>query len=160
MIMKSMLFTGLAASFMLTACENDKSAGPTGGKTGLLTGAKWKISAHTITPGVDEDGDGVLTTNLFSSEGSCTQDDVTQYSANGKWSVDEGATKCDPSDPQVETGTWKLDAADSLTMISDLDDVTLKGKVESLTASQFRLSRLADWDDGVDHIETLTFSAQ
>jgi hypothetical protein len=150
----------LAAALILGACGKDKGAGPSDGKTGLLTGAKWKISAHTVNPGVDEDGDGVLTTNLFSSEG-CSEDDITQYSANGKWSVDEGGSKCDPSDPQVETGTWKLSASgDSLTMESDLDDVVIKGKLESLTASEFRLLMHSDWDDGVDHVETLTFSAQ
>lgn len=160
MIIKSMLITGLAASFLLTACENDKGAGPTNGKSALLTGAKWKISSHTVTPGVDE-GDGILVTNLMTPDAACVHDDFTQYTANGKWSVDEGATKCDASDPQIETGTWKFNAAgDSLTITSDLDAVSLHGKIESLTASQLRLSLVGDWDDDIDHIETMTFSAQ
>jgi hypothetical protein len=150
----------LAAVLILGACGKDNGTGPSDGKSALLTGAKWKMSAHTVTPGVDEHLDGTLVTNLFSSEG-CSEDDVTQYLPNGKWSVDEGASKCDPSDPQVETGTWKLNAAgDSLSMESDLDGIILKGKLGSLTASEFRLSMHTDWDDGVDHVETLVFSAQ
>ena len=37
---------------------------------------------------------------------ACQRDNFERYETNGTHTVDEGATKCDPTDPQTETGTW------------------------------------------------------
>ncbi|MEO6096385.1 MAG: hypothetical protein ABIW76_12040 [Fibrobacteria bacterium] len=149
------------ATFML-ACNDDKSpTASASGKDAILIGAKWKMTAHTITPAVDYDGNGTLVTNLFAVEHGCGHDDIDSYTSDHKFSFDEGPTKCDASDPQKETGTWSFNSAgDSLTIDSDLDPVPMKLKVVEVSATKLVLSSSDDsWGDGV-HTEVLTFSAQ
>ncbi len=153
----------LAAAFIIGACTDDKGAGPvtTTGTPALLAGGKWKMTAHTVSPGVDFDLNGVIVTDLFAVEGGCTHDDITKYTTDGKWSIDEGATKCLPSDPQTESGTWILNSTgDWLSMKSTLDPVALEFKVDEVSATSLRLSTHADWNDGKDHLETTTYTAQ
>ncbi len=160
MSMRITLIPCLAAALILGACGEDKGAGPVDdGKTALLTGAQWKMSAHTITPGVDLNHDGNLVTDLSSTDIPCKLDDITNFTADGKWSVSEGATKCVSTDPQVETGTWVL-KGESLKMVLDGDGFINAGKIASITASQWSFSMPLGWMDGSQHIETLTYSAQ
>lgn len=69
---------------------------------------------------------------------ACSKDDILTIKADGTCTSDAGAVKCDPSDPQVQNGTWKLDAypamelktpADTLQKtikVTQLDETTLK----------------------------------
>jgi hypothetical protein len=39
----------------------------------------------------------------------CEADDITAFKTDSTWSLDNGSTKCNTSDPQViETGTWSF----------------------------------------------------
>jgi len=63
-----------------------------------LISKTWKLTDITVN--------GVTS---FSTLPSCTTDDLFIYTKAGKYTHDEGATKCDSSDPQiVETATWSL----------------------------------------------------
>ncbi len=103
MKLSALLFAGM---FIFAACssEDDKT------KTELLTAQSWKAT-HIYIENVDVIGD-------FDE---CDADDLTTYFEDGNYQVDEGATKCDPENPQiVEEGTWSFNADETeLTTVSD-----------------------------------------
>jgi Lipocalin-like domain len=72
------------------SCEKVKSALD---DNALITASKWKLTASTLN------GINIAT--------SCSLDDTETYSTNS-WSLDEGATKCDPAAAQTQSGTWVL----------------------------------------------------
>ena len=78
----------------------------------------WKVTAATINPAIDLDGDSIAeTTDIYNSIlfSVCDKDDLTIYSSDYTYKEDEGATKCDPSDPQIsETGTWGLNSTKTM----------------------------------------------
>lgn len=160
--MRLMSFLPSSLVLMVLACSDGKS--PTGpsasAKESLLTGTKWKVTAHTISPGVDYADDGTLVTDLFAVESQCSHDDITSFSADGKFVMEEGATKCDPADPQQEKGTWSLNAAgDRFTHQSELDSRPMVYQVVELSARKLVLSSPDEgWGDGKSHTDILTFS--
>ena len=66
----------------------------------------------------------------------CEKDDITTFSSDGTYKIDEGATKCDPDDPQInETGSWSLS--------SDKKILTSNGigfNVVTLTSTDLKIS--------------------
>ena len=146
---------------MLGACDSGTEPDSVGSPS-LLIGPKWLPAAHTVSPGVDYNDDGVIVTNTFAIEGACDHDDTTRFLSATKWSGDEGASKCDPSSPQIETGTYFFNAAgDSVTMTSDVDGVPTTGKVLALTATKFSVSVRSDnYPDNKSRIETFTWVAK
>jgi Lipocalin-like domain len=65
----------------------------------ILTSGKWKLTAQT-TDGKDS----------YSSIDACDKDNTETYSTDGKVTVDQGAVKCDATDPQVQVYTYALSA--------------------------------------------------
>ncbi|MDA9072125.1 hypothetical protein N9J85_00375 [bacterium] len=53
----------------------------------------------------EETKNGVIISTIDSLT-ACDLDDFERYETNGVYTYDEGATKCDPTNPQTETGTW------------------------------------------------------
>jgi len=115
----------LISSVNLISCKkenNDVSA-----KTKLLTQQDWKLSKKEEKVNSDPFID------YLPSLMSCTQDDKYIFRTNNSYEINEGATKCNNSDPEIIlTGTWqftqnetkiKIDAAESL--INQLDNSTL-----------------------------------
>ena len=107
-IQLAVLLLAMTAVTTFVACKKDKDnpAGKT--KTELLTTGSWKMTAFTTNPADDFDGDGDLETNYFDYIPGCVKDDITTFKTNGTADVDEGATKCDPLDPQTESITWSF----------------------------------------------------
>lgn len=85
-----------AAIFFACSKDDEKT------KTEMLTSGSWRMSAATVSPALQ----GI--TDLYSLLPSCTKDDFTTFNANGTKVDDEGATKCDPDDPQTVNGTWEF----------------------------------------------------
>jgi len=85
--------------FVILISWSCKKSDPTPvGPNSDLIAKTWKLTDLTIN--------GV---SSFSTIPSCTADDLFIFSKDGKYKHDEGATKCDPTDPQiVETATWSL----------------------------------------------------
>ena len=93
------LLGGIALQF---ACgKDDPPAGPT--KTELITKAAWKYD----TGGVDANKDGFVDTNLPPGYvQACNTDNTLTFNTNNTGVADEGASKCDPADPQTRDFTW------------------------------------------------------
>ena len=125
--MKTILLICCAA-LVLFSCKKDEKSKT---KTELLTNGSWHVTAYTVDPAIDWDGDGTDESNVFPVIDQCIKDDRTTFFADGNGELDEGPTKCDPSDPQSNPITWAFDQTES--------QLTVQGiqyQIESLTESQ------------------------
>lgn len=96
----------LATVFMtvLPACSKEDDNPPTETKTELLIKSSWKF----------EKAEAGLLGDISSEVDACIQDNLLTFvaasasSTSGTGTLDEGATKCDPSDPQSGNFNWEL----------------------------------------------------
>ena len=114
--------------------DEDKNTNTAKTKTELLTAAPWKRTALISTPAYDWNADGTFATDILTAMWPCEKDNLDIYKTNGTIETNEGATKCNPSDPQSWTTTWvfavnetKLifDGTDEYTVV-ELTETTLK----------------------------------
>ncbi|MFN3848609.1 MAG: hypothetical protein ACK4NY_04240 [Spirosomataceae bacterium] len=152
--MKKLIYLLLIFS-LSTSCE-EKEAAPS--KTELLTKAKWKWIAGTVSPAYDFFGDGKPISGDYRSRMPiCFQDDIRTFEASGKYTVDEGATKCDPADPQIYAeGSWKWESSETIISMV-VDNETRKWKVNELTETTMKVTEEAV-EDGKTYTFQYTFS--
>lgn len=95
----------LALVVTLSSCKKDDEEKTA---TDYLTGGNWTTTGMIINPGIDIGG--VVITDVFDVLiEDCSKDDFVSFNGDGTITEDEGATKCDPDDPQTITdGTWTL----------------------------------------------------
>lgn len=99
--MKKFITTALLMIILVTACsKKDKTAS----KSELLTSGTWKLSAAEE----DNDGNGTYEIDNYAFFSDCFKDNYFTFQTNGILEMNEGPTKCDPADPQTETGNWQL----------------------------------------------------
>ncbi len=113
----SLLTMGLIALLTFTGCQKDDPPPPT--KTELIS-RDWKVTAMTaVFPAP------IGTVDILSQLDACEKDNIIKIKADGTYTVDEGATKCDPTDPQtVETGNWAFTSNETkLTILDDTWDI-------------------------------------
>jgi len=75
--------------------------------TDVITEASWKFDNATAN--------GIDVSSLLKS---CQTDNVLTFSSNGNGMVDEGATKCDSSDPQTNPFTWNFASNETVLHVS------------------------------------------
>ncbi len=128
--MKKTIFVFAATFFLffIPACKKEKEK--TQSKTELLTTGSWKITAAVS----DNDGNGSYETNDFASFPTCFVDNIFTFKTNGQLELDEGPTKCDILDPQVETVTWQF-ANNEANIVVDSDTYDLT----ELNTSTFKI---------------------
>ena len=153
----SRIFACLSALALLGACTKDNPAGPGASGEAALTGAKWKLVANTIDPGLDMEGDGTLVTDLFAESDACNRDDFTAYSADHAFTIDHGPEKCDESETQTETGTWSLNAAGDVLTLKRLGQ-SQSMKVVEAGPSKLVVSQTLPFPDGKSHTLTMTYA--
>jgi hypothetical protein len=120
------------AFLTISSCKKeDEKTTPAKTKTELLTSKPWKSTALTINPGLSIGG--TIITDFFAQLPSCSKDDTDKYNAGGTGVNDEGATKCDPTDPQSTPFTWVFNPSETILTrggesqnIIQLDETTLK----------------------------------
>ena len=94
--------TAFAAGLIIESCKkNGKSSNPIVGK--------WKMTAY-IHEGMDVFGTGQLD--------PCYVDNIITFTSGPEVIVDEGATKCSPSDPQTFSGTYSLNSDNTQLTVS------------------------------------------
>jgi hypothetical protein len=91
----------------------------------------WKTTSYAVNPGISFGG--TIITDLFVFFPACTRDDTYKYNAGGTGVEDEGATKCDPLDPQSSPFTWAFNPTETILSVRgnsenivQLDETTLK----------------------------------
>ncbi|MBD0258763.1 MAG: lipocalin family protein [Cytophagales bacterium] len=132
--MKTQKFALLIAIFSLfTLASCDKNKDPKAkSKEDMLTEKKWKTTAFTINPGILDPESGTVITDFYAQYDDCDKDDYVQFMKNGQFISDQGATRCDASDPQTETGTWVF--------IGDKTKITITSSGSSYTADVLELT--------------------
>ena len=127
--------------FTLFACKKD-TVPPT--KTELLTAHAWKITAAEGTiNGVKRD--------LFTTAPACEKDDIETFKTDKTYIGDQGATKCDPTDPQTEQGKWAFSTNETkldITVIDSGSSFTITYDVLELTADKMVLKFTAGTNSG------------
>ena len=132
-MMKTLLFSCCAA-LVLFSCKKDEKSKT---KTELLSNGSWHVTAYTVDPPIDWDGDGTDESNVYPVIEQCIKDDHTTFFANGTGELDEGSTKCDPNDPQTIPLSWEFDQSESQLTVE-----SIQYQIESLTESQMVLKEI------------------
>ncbi|WP_210489695.1 lipocalin family protein [Rufibacter aurantiacus] len=86
-------------TLFFTACSDDDDEAPS--KEQMLQDKRWQITAleaSTLFGDID----------FYADLEDCQKDNYVEFRDNGVLVVNEGATKCDDSDPQEAQGTWSL----------------------------------------------------
>ena len=128
--MKNNSFFAVLTILMLAFCACGKDDSP----KDLLTSAScWQITkVESRASASDPWGNGIFT--------ECTKDDCTSFNSDGKFTFDEGATKCDPNDLQTTTGTYTLsEDGKTLVMTDPQLGFPITFTVEELTSEKLVL---------------------
>ncbi|WP_400190553.1 hypothetical protein [Hymenobacter sp. B81] len=121
----------------------------------LLTSAAWRqtdLSTTSLAAGTNEP----TTVSLFARLKAEQKDNLTQFSADGGYVLDEGATKSDPHGAQQKTGTYQL-SEDAKTLVVKLPEFERSFTVEELSATTLRL-KVTDGEGNAAVSYTSTFS--
>ena len=130
--MKKLVYFSLLAA-TLVACKKDSENTPS--KTDLLTAKAWKVTSMTKVATVD--GQKYTETSID----PCEADDSFQFKADKSIVFDQGATKCDPTNPQQVTGTWAFSNKEQTKLKVTLPNNFLIGEAEikELTPNSMQL---------------------
>ena len=97
--------------FININCGKKEDAMPATNQKLLTTGNGWKLTAEILSPPFQ----GI--TDYYAELDPCEADNILKFSSKGTFSIDEGGTKCDASDPQTYiTGTWSWNSNNTLIM--------------------------------------------
>ena len=113
---KGIILFALAA-FAFASCkestDDETPAAKTKTKTELITSGSW-ITTDMLYNG----------SSIWGLAEACSKDDFNTFKTNGTVIIDEGATKCDPADPQTTPANWSFS--------SDEKKVTFDGELADL----------------------------
>ena len=136
---KAFLTTAILSILLLTNCKKEETT-KAKTKTEHLTSAKWYIKTFTVDPGIMIGG--VTVTDFYSQMDACDKDDSDKFNVGGAGISDEGATKCDPTDPQTTAFTWSLSPTETrFNMDQDIYDII------TLDETDLKYSQIVDGDD-------------
>ena len=137
--MRNKLFFLGIFSLTVFSCKKNNSATPGTSKTTLATQQTWKFN----NAGIDGDKNGTIDQDISGFVSSCIKDNTVSFASNGSGTSDEGATKCNPSDPQTIAFTWSFASNETLINITG-NAIAGKGgqyKIVNLSNTQFSLSK-------------------
>jgi hypothetical protein len=127
----------LVASFFVLSsskCKKDDPIVKT--KAELITAAAWKITkvearTSTAAPWVD----------YTSFLQACDKDNPTVIRSNATYEVNEGATKCSPTDPQIiEVGTWVFENNEARIKFTETGSAPYGADIELLNETNLILT--------------------
>lgn len=149
----------LSLTVVLSSCKKDKDVAPQT-RTELLTNSNWKMTASTVSPEVpiyNDEGNIIgMSGDEYAQMEPCFKDDFTKFSTDYTVIFDEGATKCDASDPQTTSGTWAFKTNETILTVSE-DGFTMDLKILEITQSTLKL-QYSDTYDTETYTYTITFS--
>lgn len=134
----------LALTF--TSCKKDEETptpAPAPTKTQLLTAKSWKMTSMKVG-----------TMDYIGFLPACQKDDFLTFKTNFTVIDDEGATKCDPADPQTETSGWSF-INNETAIVSESTDTL---KIIKLTADTLRVETKFETDAGKYETANMTFT--
>lgn len=126
----------------LTACKKDDADRS---KTDLVTDGSWNLTSLVS----DQDGNGTYEFNDLSFAPSCFRDNFYVFKTNYELEINEGATKCDLTDPQVDVVSWSFGSNETIMFIDTEPQTILE-----LTGSTLKLKQ----DNGGGSSTVATFT--
>jgi hypothetical protein len=147
----------LLAALALGSCKkNDDNSPSSPSKTDLLTTKSWQPVTFTASSTA-----GGITSSIGGNVDACNTDDILKFGTDKSLLYDQGATKCDPNDPQTEKGTWDMPGDSKLTINSltstNLPDGTFD--IKELTATTLHLN-LSETSNGATTTYDMTLKAR
>ena len=123
----------------LLACHKDSTPDPTPTSTNMtnLTASTWLYESA----GVDVDKNGTIDLPLTSTEvPPCLADNKLTFKTDNTAIADEGATKCNTSNPQTSTFNWNFTNNEKILNISSPVFSVFSGNLNILTLSSSKLT--------------------
>ncbi|THU37287.1 hypothetical protein FAM09_20290 [Niastella caeni] len=103
--MKNYVFALLSIGFIIFSCnkDDDDKGNDEKAKIQLITSATWKYD----TAAIDADKNGTPDQPLPAGTiENCEKDNTVTFKSDSTGTVNEGATKCSPGDPQTTSFKW------------------------------------------------------
>lgn len=136
--------------------DEDDPTPPT--KTELLTARNWIVEGLTVEPAIDIDNNGTQENNLIPFLAACNLDDFYDFNADRSYTIEEGASKCDPNDPTiVESGDWLWNSDNTRLIFEPNGGTTMEAEVISLTATEL-VAEFTVVDQNVTYTYTQTWN--
>ena len=122
-IIATSLFT---AGILFTSCKKEEKTPepePTPApvpqtNTQKLTGKNFKLVALTVDPALFDGNANITDVYNSSLFEPCQKDDLVKFESDGKVISDEGAVKCNTTDPQTSTGTWLWNSTETVITVT------------------------------------------
>jgi hypothetical protein len=133
----------------LVSCKKDTEVTFT--KTDLLAVKSWRIVSQSSTYSSSSVNSGkAITTNRYATKSNCERDNFFKFSSTGTLVLDEGETKCNPSDPQKQHGSWSFSGDQSRLSLNDPSQGIPLGTFEvvSLSSSKLELRYSGSYSSG------------
>jgi len=93
----------LLIAFVVFSCKKSSSGGSSNNNVQLVTSATWKFD----TAAIDADKNGTPDTQVPAGYIlPCVRDNTITFKADSTGTLDEGATKCNSTDPQTSVFRW------------------------------------------------------
>lgn len=140
--LRKIFLPAACAAALLTAesCQKNsdqQTTPPT--NTELLTTSAWRVDIA----GIDQDRNGTVDISLMALLPTCLTDNSITFRGGNAGTTDEGASKCNSTDPQTSNFTWSF--ADNETSLnvsnSVLTQINGKSKILELSAAALRLTK-------------------
>ncbi len=146
--------------FVVSSCNKEEE---TKSLSAYLTAGNWKVTAMTVSPGI-EYGGAIITDFYSLMTEDCSKDDWIKFNTNGSITEDEGTLKCDDDDPQQTTnGSWTLNESTSTLTISYPGETSEMITIVSINETTMVVNSTMTEDfksDTVVYIVTMTFKLQ
>ncbi|WP_035562689.1 lipocalin family protein [Hymenobacter sp. IS2118] len=138
----------LAAMAALTvSCKKDSEPKPEPTKTDLLTAKSWRLTDIKVGG-----------QSFYAFLDACDKDDFIKFNANKSATFDQGAVRCDQSEPQSASGKWEFTTNETKLKLTDPDGDVTEGNITTLSATSLVLSEPNAGGPGV--AGELTFTAR
>lgn len=122
----------------LVSCKKDTET--IFSKTDLLAVKSWRIVAQSSTYSSSSINNGkAITTNRYTTKSNCERDNFFKFSSTGTLVLDEGETKCNPSDPQKQHGSWSFSGDQTRMSLQDPSQGIPMGTFEVVSLSHSKL---------------------
>jgi len=125
----------IAFSTFMAACHKDTSSSSNSNSVTLITQAPWKYD----TAGIDLNKDGIIDVGDTTIT-ACFKDNTYTFNKDSTGVMNEGATKCNVSDPQTVNFTWSITGSNPQVLKSNADTLLESGiGIYSISSTQWKL---------------------
>ena len=132
-----------------TSCENFEIDIPT---DNALANTEWQLISFVVE---DESGSN----ETIQEMDDCELDNILIFKDNSNFVYDEGDTKCDPDDPQVEDGGIYILSDDQESLILTMDAEVIAADVLEFTAQTLKIQVDESEDPDEFSICIMTFTS-